>query len=74
MSSNNTYYIHNENIIVQLGGMQISREQLDAVKVAYSKDSDQAAAAFLINYAERAFTDLVDSAEDVGYEIEAIKK
>jgi hypothetical protein len=63
MSSNNTYYIHNGNIIVQLGGMQISRDQLDLVKVVRKKDTDQEAVDYLITCAERAFEKEIESAE-----------
>lgn len=63
MSSNNTYYIHNGNIIVQLGGMQISRDQLECVKVARNKDTDQEAVDYLITCAERAFEKDVEACE-----------
>ena len=61
------YYILNGKIIVQLGGMQISREQLDAVKLAYfSIDvSDEQAVNFLISRAENAFNDIVEDAEHI---------
>ncbi len=61
------YYIFNGKIIVQLGGMQISREQLDAVKLAYfSIDvSDEQAVNFLISRAENAFNDIVEDAEHI---------
>ena len=67
MSSNNTYYIHNGNIIVQLGGMQISRDQLDAVKVARKRETDQDAVDYLITCAERAFEKEIESAEYIAY-------
>ena len=59
------YYTHNENIIVQLGGMQISREQLDAVKLAYFSInvSDEEAVNLLINRAENAFSNSVEQVE-----------
>ncbi len=63
MLSNNTYYIHNGNIIVQLGGMQISRDQLDCVKVARNKDTDQEAVDYLITCAECAFEKEVEACE-----------
>jgi hypothetical protein len=60
-----SYYTHNGNIIVQLGGMQITRDQLDAVKSARvcKFDSDQEAVDYLINIAEHAFKQAVHSAE-----------
>ena len=64
----NKAYTHDgTNFIIQLGGIQITKEQLDAVKLAYNKDSDQDAVDLLINCAERAFTDLIDSAEESAY-------
>ena len=33
----------NGNLIVELGGMQITRDQIDAVKVARQKDTDHEA-------------------------------
>ena len=61
------YYTHNENIIVQLGGMQISREQLEAVKLAYFSInvSDEQAVNFLIKRAEDVFNDIVEEAEHI---------
>tara|TARA_X000001388_G_C2156467_1_gene94474 strand:- start:248 stop:517 length:270 start_codon:yes stop_codon:yes gene_type:complete len=57
-------YVLNGNIIVELGGMQISREQIDAVKSARTQiDSDQMAVDYLINIAERAFEQAVQAAE-----------
>lgn len=58
----NTYEL-NGNIIVELGGMQITRDQLDAVKVARQKDTDQEAVDYLINCAERAFSNEVEACE-----------
>ena len=58
-----SYYTHNGNIIVQLGGMQISRDQLDAVKAVRKKDTDQDAVDYLIQVAEAAFTKDVEQAE-----------
>ena len=60
----NTYTL-NGNLIVELGGMQITREQLDAVKSArVSKvNSDQEAVDYLINIAENAFNQAVQAAE-----------
>lgn len=58
-----SYYTHNENIIVQLGGMQISRDQLDAVKAVRKKDTDQDAVDYLIQVAEAAFTKDIEQAE-----------
>jgi hypothetical protein len=63
----NTYTL-NGNIIVELGGMQITRDQLDAVKSARTPaqtqiDSDQEAVDYLINCAENAFNQAVQAAE-----------
>ncbi len=62
-----TYYTHNENIIVNIGGMQISRDQLDAVKIARKKDTDQDAIDYLVQVAESAFTKEIESAEYIAY-------
>ena len=62
-----SYYTHNGNIIVNTGGMQISRDQLDAVKAACKKDTDQDAVDYLIQVAEAAFTRRIESAEYVAY-------
>jgi len=57
-------YILNGNIIVELGGMQITREQLDAVKSSRTQiNSDQMAVNYLITIAERAFDKAVQEAE-----------
>ena len=60
----NTYTL-NGNIIVELGGMQITKEQLDAVKSARTPqiNSDQEAVDYLINIAENAFKQAVQAAE-----------
>ena len=58
----NTYTL-NGNIIVELGGMQITRDQLDAVKVTRQKDTDQDAVDYLIQVAEAAFTKDIEQAE-----------
>jgi hypothetical protein len=58
----NTYTL-NGNIIVELGGMQITRDQIDAVKVARQKDTDQQAVDYLINCAERVFSNEVEACE-----------
>tara|TARA_R110000824_G_scaffold77591_1_gene196185 strand:+ start:256 stop:528 length:273 start_codon:yes stop_codon:yes gene_type:complete len=60
----NTYTL-NGNIIVELGGMQITREQLDAFKSSRvcKVNSDQEAVDYLINIAERAFEQAVQAAE-----------
>ena len=48
--------LENGNIIVQLGGMQVSREQLDAVKRYNNCKTDRNAADHLIWVAENAFS------------------
>ena len=58
----NTYTL-NGNIIVNIGGMQITRDQLDAVKVARQKDTDQDAVDYLIQIAEKAFSREVEASE-----------
>jgi len=56
--------LKNGNIIVQLGGMQITRKQLDAVKLTNPTcKTDQDAADRLILAAERAFTDVLHTCE-----------
>ena len=61
------YHTHLGQIIVNLGGMQITRDQLDAVKVARKKDTDQDAVDYLITCAERAFEKEIESAEYIAY-------
>ena len=63
---NNTYTL-NGNIIVELGGMQITRDQLDAVKIARQKDTDQSAVDYLIQVAESSFSKEIESAEYIKY-------
>ena len=58
-----SYYTHNGNVIVNIGGMQISRDQLDAVKAVRKKDTDQDAVDYLIQVAEAAFTKDIEQAE-----------
>ena len=58
----NTYTL-NGNIIVELGGMQITRDQLDAVKAVRKKDTDQDAVDYLIQVAESAFSREVEACE-----------
>ena len=63
----NTYTL-NGNIIVELGGMQITKEQIDGVKAAHDYvqrpiGSDQDAVDYLINIAENAFNQAVQAAE-----------
>ncbi len=72
MSSNNTYYIHNGNIIVNMGGMQISRDQLDAVKRADNFKTDQEAVDYLINCAERAFSKELERSEYIAESIDRL--
>ena len=62
-----SYYTHNGNIIVNIGGMQISRGQLDAVKIAHKKDTDQSAVDYLIQVAESSFSKEIESAEYIAY-------
>jgi hypothetical protein len=63
---NNTYTL-NGKIIVELGGMQITRDQLDAVKIARKKDTDQSAVNYLIQVAEGSFSKEIESAEYIAY-------
>ena len=53
----------NGNLIVELGGMQITRDQIDAVKVARQKDTDHEAINYLIHCAELAFSKEVEACE-----------
>ena len=46
---------------IELGTMQVSREQLDAVKLAWNHDTDDDAIDHLVNCAQGAFSDLVES-------------
>ena len=62
----NTYTL-NGNIIVELGGMQITKEQIDAVKLARQKDTDHEAVNYLIHCAELAFLKEIESAEYIAY-------
>jgi hypothetical protein len=60
----NNYHTHLGQIIVNLGHMSITRDQLDAVKSARTPaqtqiDSDQEAVDYLINIAENAFNQAV---------------
>jgi hypothetical protein len=64
----NNYHTHLGQIIVNLGHMSITRDQLDAVKSARTPaqtqiDSDQEAVDYLINIAENAFNQAVQAAE-----------
>jgi len=64
----NTYTL-NGKIIVELGGMQISRDQLDAVKAVRKKDTDQDAVDYLIQVAEAAFTKDIEQAEFIAVDL-----
>tara|TARA_E500000305_G_scaffold30342_1_gene23125 strand:+ start:1464 stop:1742 length:279 start_codon:yes stop_codon:yes gene_type:complete len=63
----NNYHTHLGQIIVNLGGMQITRDQLDAVKIAHKKDTDQSAVDYLIQVAESSFSKEIESAEYIAY-------
>ena len=65
----NTYTL-NGYIIAELGGMQITRDQIDAVKLARQKDTDHEAINHLIHCAELAFSREVEACEYLA-EIEA---
>jgi len=60
------FTLENGNLVVQLGNMHITRDQLDAVKAVRTqagKDTDQDAVDYLIQVAEAAFTKDVEQAE-----------
>ena len=46
---------------IELGTMQVSREQLDAIKLAWNHDTDYDAIDHLVNSAQGGFSDLVES-------------
>ena len=48
--------LQKQPIIVELGGMQISRDELDNVKERLRTNSDKEAIDYLINIAETAFS------------------
>ena len=61
----NNYHTHLGQIIVNLGHMSITRDQLDAFKSSRvcKVNSDQEAVDYLINIAENAFNQAVQAAE-----------
>ena len=67
----NTYTL-NGNIIVELGGMQITRDQLDAVKRADNFKTDQEAVDYLISCAERAFKKELERSEYMAESIDRL--
>ena len=64
----------NGNLIVELGGMQITRDQLDSVKRANDCKTDQDAVDHLIWVAERAFSQELDFSENFEVVLEKLEK
>tara|TARA_R110002167_G_scaffold306422_1_gene511057 strand:+ start:580 stop:798 length:219 start_codon:yes stop_codon:yes gene_type:complete len=58
------YTLKDGTIVVQLGGMQISRRILDNIKSNLNINSDADAANTLVQVAERAFTEYVERYQD----------
>ena len=62
---NKEYYTNKQgNIIVQLGGMQITRKTLDNIKFDLGSESDEDAVNYLIQIAEHAFSKFTEKYED----------
>ena len=57
----NTVILEQKPIIIQLGGMQITREELDNIKLKLETNSDAEAINHLIVIAERAFSQYVET-------------
>jgi hypothetical protein len=53
--------LQKQPIIVELGGMQISRDELDNVKERLRTNSDTVAIDYLINIAENAFSSYINT-------------
>jgi len=53
--------LQKQPIIVELGGMQISRDELDNVKDRLRTNSDTVAIDYLINIAENAFSSYINT-------------
>lgn len=63
-----SYYTHNGRFIVNLGGMSVTRDQLDAIKLAHSRlETDQDAVDYLIQIAERAFEGAIETSECIAH-------
>ena len=58
------YTLKDGTIVVQLGGMQISRRILDNIKSNLNINSDADATNTLVQVAERAFTEYVERYQD----------
>ena len=58
------YTLKDGTIVVQLGGMQISRRILDNIKSNLNINSDADAVNTLVQVAERAFTEYVERYQD----------
>tara|TARA_R100000149_G_C5812514_1_gene95194 strand:- start:243 stop:425 length:183 start_codon:yes stop_codon:yes gene_type:complete len=57
----NTVILEQKPIIIELGGMQITREELDNIKLKLETNSDAEAINHLIVIAERAFSQYVET-------------
>lgn len=53
--------LQKQPIIVELGGMQISRDELENVKDRLRTNSDTVAIDYLINIAENAFSSYINT-------------
>ena len=60
MNTKNKVTLKPSSIIVELGGMQISREELDNIKKHLKTNSDREAMNHLVVIAERAFSRYVE--------------
>ena len=56
----NTVILKQKPIIIELGGMQITREELDNIKLQLKTNSDTEAINHLILIAEKAFSQYVE--------------
>ena len=60
MNPKNKVILKNTSIIVELGGMQISREELNNIKANLKTNSDREAMNHLVAIAENAFSRYVE--------------
>ncbi len=60
MNPKNKVILKNTSIIVELGGMQISREELNNIKAKLKTNSDREAINHLVVIAENAFSRYVE--------------
>ena len=60
MNPKNKVILKNTSIIVELGGMQISREELNNIKAKLKTNSDREAMNHLVVIAENAFSRYIE--------------